>query len=268
MRKFPQIAVWTLAVLAACQSVAIAQTRTRNPYSSETDIAEGRRLYSFYCVFCHGMNGKTGRGARLATTVRRNGDSDTDMYRTISQGVAGTEMQGLWADEETIWKILAFVRTLEPQESDSCQVQGADVSRGQEVFTGKGACASCHTVGMGGGRLGPDLTWIGASSNPEHLKESLIDAGKQISARYRTIEVVANDGVSHEGVLLNEDEHTVHLMTTAEELLSFKRPELSKVDKPARSLMPSYGEVLSPTEISDLVAYLCTLRGPEGRTSE
>jgi hypothetical protein len=96
----------------------------------------------------------------------------------------------------------------------------------------------------------------------------LIDAGKQISARYRTIEVVANDGVSHEGVLLNEDEHTVHLMTTAEELLSFKRPELSKVDKPARSLMPSYGEVLSPTEISDLVAYLCTLRGPEGRTSE
>ena len=43
-----------------------ARTHETNPMSSQEDFEEGRRLYRLNCGVCHGMEGKTGRGARLA----------------------------------------------------------------------------------------------------------------------------------------------------------------------------------------------------------
>ncbi|MEO7652654.1 MAG: c-type cytochrome, partial [Bryobacteraceae bacterium] len=105
-----------LGLLIVCSSAAsalLAQTRDRNPHTSAQDVAEGRRLYSFFCVFCHGMDGASGRGARLASTFRRHGTSDRDQYRVIADGVPGTEMSAHMIEEDEIWRILSFVRTLE-----------------------------------------------------------------------------------------------------------------------------------------------------------
>ena len=103
-------------LLIVCCSVSgalWAQTRDSNPHTSAQDVIEGRRLYSFFCVFCHGMDGASGRGARLASTFRRHGVSDRDQYRVIADGVPGTEMSAHNIEEDEIWKILSFVRTLE-----------------------------------------------------------------------------------------------------------------------------------------------------------
>ena len=62
---------WTALLFIACASWA--QSRETNPYTSPKDVTEGRRLYSLFCVFCHGMDGASGRGARLASTFRRHG---------------------------------------------------------------------------------------------------------------------------------------------------------------------------------------------------
>ena len=91
-----------------------AQKNDRNPFTSATDIESGHKLYNVHCRTCHGASGERGdRAAKLASTFRRYGSSDREMFQTISNGVPGTGMPGFYGDEAAVWKILAFVRTLE-----------------------------------------------------------------------------------------------------------------------------------------------------------
>src|SRR6185437_9193671 len=48
------------------------------------------------------------------------------------------------------------------------------VERGLAVFTGKGACLSCHEVRGHGSRLGPNLSEIGARSTRAGIRNSLL----------------------------------------------------------------------------------------------
>ena len=87
-------------------------------------MAEGRRLYLLNCGVCHGPEGASGRGAKLATTRRKHGNSDGEMFRNILNGISGTSMPGLWLDEEAVWRILLFVRTLEPESERALRPGG------------------------------------------------------------------------------------------------------------------------------------------------
>ncbi len=246
-----------------------AQQHQTNPFTSFEDIAEGRRLYRLDCVNCHGMEGASGRGARLASKFRRYGSADREMFRTISNGVPGTEMPGLWRDEEAVWKILAFVRTLEARAADACVAEAGDTARGREVFVQKGSCQACHAIGMGGGRLGPDLTAVGARLSVEHLRESLAEPDEQIPYSHRTVRATGRDGRAYEGVLLNEDGYTLHLIDRQETIHSLSKADLQQVEHPPKSLMPAYGDLLGQEETDDLLAYLCGLTGvtrPSGET--
>ena len=52
---------------------------------------------------------------------------------------------------------------------------GGDPGRGRAVFFGRtAACATCHRVGDEGGRVGPDLTRIGAIRSGHDLLESIL----------------------------------------------------------------------------------------------
>jgi putative heme-binding domain-containing protein len=256
-------------LLVVCAVAAKAQSRETNPFRSDKDVAEGRQLYALFCVFCHGMDGASGRGARLATTFRRHGSSDQDQFRVILNGVPGTEMSGHWLDEDEIWKILAFVRTLERSATasgESCDAGSGDAARGRAVFFGKGACLKCHSATIGGkpqgsGRLGPDLTYAGATRTREQLRESLVDPDKAAPPKYRRASVTAKSGESHTGIVISQDEYTVHLMTAGEKILSFRKAELQRVEISKASFMPSYRTALSPAEMEDLLTFTCTLRG-------
>jgi putative heme-binding domain-containing protein len=245
-------------LLAAC--LAGAQTRTSNPYSSATDVAAGKRMYSFYCVNCHGMDGASGRGARLASKFRRFGTSDREMYQTIANGIPGSEMPGQWLDEDSLWKILAFVRTLEADPPAVCASNPEAAARGKQVYATKG-CAACHTTGMGGGRLGPDLTTIGATHTRQYLLESLDRPEAVVAPRYRMIQLEMRDGQTVEGVLLNEDDYSIHLMDRGEQLRSFLKEETGSITRGAGSLMPSYRGAMNGQERADLADYMCSLKG-------
>lgn len=239
----------------------LAQTRQSNPHTSARAIEEGKRLYRFYCVNCHGMDGASGRGARLASKNHRMGSSDQEMFQTILNGIPATEMPGAWLEEDSIWKILAFVRTLEDGATQESPADPAAAARGRETYSTKGGCAGCHSIGMGGGRLGPDLTTIGSTRSREHLRESLLAPDKTVSARYTTVQVATRDGHTHQGILLNEDEYTIHIMDPGEQILSFRRAELKEAAHSSKSLMPAYGKLLSSEELDDLLSFLCSLRG-------
>ena len=257
---------WTV-LLASC--ALWAQSRETNPYTSAKDVAEGRRLYSLFCVFCHGMDGASGRGARLASTFRRHGASDRDQYRVIADGVSGTEMAGHFLAEEEIWKILAFVRTLERSVtagSAACETRPGDSGAGRKLFFGKGACLKCHSATIdghvqGSGRLGPDLTYAGSTRTRDHLRESLLDPARSIAPAYAQVRAVTRSGETVRGILMNEDEYTLHVMSPSEQIRSFDKADLKSVERLAESLMPSYQSTLGRQETEDILSYLCTLRG-------
>jgi len=251
-----------LAAFAAALIPALlpAQSQPTNPFSSKADFEEGRHLYRLNCGVCHGLEGKSGRGARLALHEHRRGNTDAELFAVIQNGVPGTDMPGLWLDEDEIWKVLLVVRSFEVDAGAACEARPGEAAKGKELYYQKGACSSCHTIGMGGGRLGPDLTAIGSNYDREQLRTALLEPSKDVAARYKAVRVV-HRGKSVEGALMKEDGYTLHLMDREENLHSFSKSELETIEKPEESLMPAYGSLISGSDLDDLLAYMCTLTG-------
>ena len=258
-----------LVLLVALPLVLSAvRTHETNPMSSPEDLAEGKRLYRINCGVCHGMEGKTGRGVRLARRSYRRGNSDAELFDLIEAGVPGTDMPGLWLEEDDIWRILLFVRTFAANASESCEAGTGDPVAGKRVFETQGSCLACHTVGGIGGRLGPDMSFAGQTYTSQQLRDALLDPAREVADRYRTVRLVAKEGERVEGVQLNENLYNIYLMDRAENIRSFRKADLQSLEQPEESLMPTYGDLLSETDIDNLIAYLCTLQGIAGEDAQ
>jgi putative heme-binding domain-containing protein len=144
----------------------------------------------------------------------------------------------------------------------SREVRIGDAKRGEELFFGKAACADCHGVGGGGSRLYADLATIGAQRTPESLETAIIDPRKEVREGQRFMQVTTKTGQTVTGKLLNQDTHSVQLLTEQETLASYLKEELSAWTF-LPSAMPSSLDVLSADQIADLVAYLISLKPAE-----
>jgi putative heme-binding domain-containing protein len=132
---------------------------------------------------------------------------------------------------------------------------------GAALLAGKGACLTCHRVQGRGSRLGPDLTDIGALRRPEQLQASLLEPDAEILPENRFYRVVTRAGVTIAGRLLNLDTFQVLMLDPEEQLRSFYKSELREHGFIKASKMPSYRDKLSRQELSDVIAYLSTLKG-------
>jgi putative heme-binding domain-containing protein len=82
-------------------------------------------------------------------------------------------------------------------------LSGGDASRGQAVFLGKTAgCTTCHTIGGAGGRVGPDLSKIGAMRAGPDLLESIIYPSSSIARGFEPFIVETRDGQAYAGTLV------------------------------------------------------------------
>ena len=248
--------------------LSAARTHETNPMSTPEEFKEGKRLYRINCGVCHGMEGKTGRGARLARRSYRRGNSDAELFDLIEQGVPGTDMPGLWLEEDDIWKILLFVRTFAENASELCEATGGDAGAGKQVFDTKGSCLACHTVGSRGGRLGPDMSFAGEMYSNDQLREALLEPHSAVAERYRTVRLVTAGGEAVEGIRMNENLYNIFVMDRSENIRSFRKQDLQSLQKPDDSLMPAYGDLLSKADLDSLIAYLCSLRGDAGEDTK
>jgi cytochrome c oxidase cbb3-type subunit III len=94
----------------------------RNPYTANAAAAaEGRQLFVQYnCSGCHGGRAGGGMGPSLRDAAWIYGSSDTQIYDTIFEGRPnGMPTWGTKLSADQIWKIIAYIRTLDsPQEPD------------------------------------------------------------------------------------------------------------------------------------------------------
>ncbi len=258
----------TLGTLVLCLTASLlAQpqtTATTNPLAdSPKAIDAGKNIYRGRCAVCHGVDAKGYRGSDLTTGDWVHGGSDPQIFRTIARGITGTEMPGNNnMSEDEVWMVVAYLRTLSAPGGPA--VERGDAARGEQLYQAKdkGNCAQCHMIDGRGGRLGPNLSRIGAARSVAALEREIRRPGEVMPVSFETITVVTADGRRIRGVRKNEDTFSVQLMTGNEEVRSFFKRDLKEVIPEEQSLMPAYGpERLSDDELADLVRYLRTLRG-------
>lgn len=261
----------TMALIASLFWQAADARAPRPQAAKATNVAEGRSAFRTNCAPCHGLTAHGGgRGPDLTSGNWAHGGSDAEIFRTITGGVPGTEMPANVLDDGEIRSIIAFLRSLAPPVH---QLVGGDPGRGRQTFTVGAGCAQCHMVDGNGGRLGPDLSRIGAARAVAYLVDSIREPDRELSSGpvdpnnhyglplpYDTVTVVTAGGERIVGVARNEDTFSVQLLDVDQNLRCFLKKDVREVIHERKSLMPAYPEnALSASQLQDLLAYLVTL---------
>ena len=189
--------------------------------------------------------------AKAGLQVAREGSrNEPDLVWALTRGAnLEAESQTLSADE---LKALAA----------SAMKQG-DPARGEKIFRRVDlACINCHAVGGVGGKVGPDLTSIGASAQPDYLVESVLYPNRKIKEGYHAVSVETKDNLEYTGVLVSENQEQLILRdASGKETIVAKKNIENRTT--GGSLMPSgLVDGLGAAERLDLYRFLAELGKP------
>ena len=224
------------------------------------DIESGSRLYGAQCAGCHGPNGDMVNGVDLRRGQFKTAVTDEDLVRVLRTGAPGAGMPafpGLQSSDVT--GLIAFIRS--GFDAAAGGVIVGEAARGRTLFSGKGACNGCHRVNGSGPRVATDLSDIGAIRTPVSLQRALLDPAGSLLPASRMVRAVTRDGRTIRGRRLNEDTHTVQLIDEHETLVSLTKADLRSLEFNPVSTMPPATKTLTAAEISDVIAYLLSLKG-------
>ena len=249
----------------------------KNPYAGDEKIAKlGEYQFRLNCAFCHGLGARGGgRGPDLTRAQKRHGNSDAEMFHNIHDGIPGTAMPaatnggiGVGMSDEEIWQVVTYLRSVQVKAPEQ---PAGNAEHGKELFNGALGCSTCHMIQGKGGRLGPDLTTVGGSRSAEYLVESvrnpsrrlaqgIFEAMKEFPQEYETVSVVTADGTKLSGVVLNQDQFTLQMLDTREQVHLFEKDKLRSFETRRESAMPAYEQkTLSDKDLQDVIAYLQTV---------
>jgi putative heme-binding domain-containing protein len=263
-----------LVVLPAEAQRQAAPSGPRNPFAGNRQaIGQGEQIYNQNCTSCHGVNGGAGEiGPEIIHNLsgRLRGELDDDqILEVVRNGAPGTAMpawKGKLADDD-ILKIGAFLHSLRGTAIDT--PFPGNVTRGEDIFWGKGQCGSCHMLGGRGGLKGPDLSNIAAERKSNLIVDALTktnhriygDGGIHVRAlppmdTYDAVHITLESGQSLDGELLNQDGYSLQVLGEDNQLHMIDRAQVKAiVNKPP--LMPTdYDKRLTKGEFDDLMAFL------------
>jgi len=235
---------------------ALAQDHT---YSS-ADIATGVRVYGAQCQLCHGANGDTVAGVNLRLGRFRRAVTDDDLAQVLAKGVP-PGMPSFAFSVAEVTGVIAMIRAgFDPAGT---AVKVGHIGRGQTLFAGKGACATCHRAGAEGPRSAPDLSDIGALRTPAALQRAMLEPTRAMPPINRPMTIQTTAGRTIRGRRVNEDTFSMQLVDDTGRLVTVVKKDITSLEAGKTSPMPSVAKTLTPDEVADLVAYLLSLRGAQ-----
>jgi putative heme-binding domain-containing protein len=244
---------WAVFGLTCAASFGFAQTaNSRQP--------TGRELYETVCASCHGLNGNGGeRAANIVSKPEIVKLSDSQILKILHDGRPQAGMPpfaGLGAAR--LAELLRYLRQL--QGKGSSAEATANVGEGKELFSGKGGCARCHSVGGVGGFLGPDLSDYGDGHSPNDIGSAILSADKRPAVRKGLAKATTNGGQQISGLVRNEDNFSLQLQGLDGTFYMLDKSRLSDIAFEVEPVMPNdYGSRLSKEELDQIVAYLVSV---------
>lgn len=261
---------WALGALAIAFSGAAPSAESPggpdspagNPLGRDAQaIRDGDELFHQRCAVCHGQRARGGMAANLVDTRRAQRRSEVALFRTIRDGIPGTDMpphQDL-ADER-VWQIVAYLRA-QALPGQQPPLEG-DTVAGRRVFVEAG-CIDCHIADGSGGFFGPALDSIARRKTSAEIRADVLEPNSKLAEGFETVIAETSEGQRIEGLLKNENPATVLILTADGRVRSLPRDRLRSLAKSGRSRMPAdYGARLSPEELANLLAYLDRQREP------
>jgi putative heme-binding domain-containing protein len=255
---------WILTVgtlsLGFVVSLSAQNPPAANPLAGNPEaIRFGTGLYRARCADCHGMDARGVRAPDL-TQVWATGRTDEGLFKTLKDGVPGTEMPafGPRMFDHEAWQILAYLRTL--AASAPSDPPKGNAENGQRIF--RANCVGCHRVNGTGGRLGPDLSRVGAARTRDLMVRQIRGATEDFRPGYEPVTLTPANGQPVHGVKKNEDLFSVQIMDSRERIQGYVKDQMKSVTDDTKSAMPTYGpDRLNESDLDDLIRYLQTLRG-------
>jgi len=261
-----------LCVMAAATHSQAAEEASPSEASesgetAQVDLEMGKALFRGLCSGCHGGAGRGGKGPNLTDDRWLHGGKDSDIERTIKNGVPGTTMKKLGESlkEDQIAHVIGYIRSLAqvPGDDDWEPYIAGDPKKGEALFfdkQGKANCGNCHTIGRRGGRIGPKLDRIIARRSPRYVMESILQPSKDIDPQYESVQVLTNTGKVVVGLRVNETNFSIQLREENGRFHSLMKRDLEEFQALDKSLMPdNFTQELTVEQLHDLFAYLMTL---------
>ena len=246
------------------------KSKKKNPAIGNPQAIEaGKKQYQNGCAACHGPSGQGGRGPNLRDRVMWHTLDDDAMFKLVQKGVPGTEMPASSLPEDQLWQVVAFVRSFTSPAIES--PPPGDAKAGESLFWGKAGCNECHSILSRGGKLGPDLSNIGALRPLEQLREALLDPDADGLTGYRGVTVTLKDGRTVKGVAVDRTNYATVVRDARGTLHRLPAADIREIVFQKGSPMPrDFAKRLSRTEIDDLLSYLSqrTVRPPADSAKE
>ena len=116
---------------------------------------------------------------------------------------------------------------------------------------------------------------VGAMRGPSYLRTTLLTPGTNLPqeagamergrfTQFLFVHVTTKDGHSVDGTRVSEDSFTIVIKDATGHFHAFKKLDVQKVEKiPGKSVMPSFKDTLSASQLDDLVAFLASLKGAQ-----
>lgn len=139
-------------------------------------------------------------------------------------------------------------------------LKSGDAARGEAIYRRKELqCLNCHAIAGSGGQVGPDMTSIGASAQPDYLVESLLVPNKAVKEGYHAIEVNRLSGQIVSGIKLRESPKELVIRNAEDKEIAIPIDDID-TRKQTRSIMPDgLTDTLTRQEFVDLSRFLSEL---------
>ncbi len=147
--------------------------------------------------------------------------------------------------------------------------RNGDVSRGRTLFrdaSGPAACASCHAADDASipesGATGPSLASIALIRSQDYIYHKIVNPDSNLVSGYGQILLKLQNGTLVSGLLAAEDDSSLTVREKSGRDVTFNKVEVQSVVEQQGSPMPgNYAVLLTKQDLSDLLAFLLTLRG-------
>ncbi|MFT7512524.1 MAG: putative heme-binding domain-containing protein [Candidatus Omnitrophota bacterium] len=231
----------------------------------ELDEADAIRVASSVSSFLEGKN-----GAQVFTRQLKGrtivGPVAGEMIRKVA-GSGRKNMTDLINALQVAGKLEPLTRELNTEEMAALveAVKGVGhAGRGEAIYRRANLlCLNCHAIGGAGGKVGPDLTSIGASAPIDYQIESLLTPQAKIKEGYHVSMITKKDGSIMTGTVIREDEKNLALRDGLGAITEVQKSDVNKQEIVPTSLMPpGLTNSLRKDEFIDLVAFLSQLGKP------
>ncbi|MBD3673591.1 MAG: c-type cytochrome [Planctomycetaceae bacterium] len=122
-------------------------------------------------------------------------------------------------------------------------------------------CFKCHTVHGRGGKIGPNLSTIGAAMTREKLIESIRKPSQEVAPQFTTWTMISTEGKAYTGMIVHENRGDTVLGLQDGTTIELKTADVEERMPQKTSVMPEKLEQqMTQREFEDLLKYLKSLR--------